>query len=756
MGDAERRSQVTVEFKSKRLGMFLQPSEPATSTGATLVSFEPIDNLPGEAEASGVIHPGYRLAAINDQNVFYSKFQTIIAALVNSGRPIRLRFRSLEAEFKDRFGFLRSKMHILASETYFESQKAEIAKSDKDWLNFLTELGGKKGVTFGVARLMRDAKGEICFPCEPVIRLNAVSPIHGKMQGISSNDVQVSSIETKVPSTPSRSEKNSAVTSPSAAELSPSSQSAPATPSSQDPAQQSAAVASSAGISSPSRIKSPSSLSPSRFQDDGSPIVPFPSSSTASGKDAEKILMSVPAAVIVNIYKRCWSPLSIGVTNPPGLDVNFPGEVPKPKQKEKWDEMLNKLILTQGIPVAYRSTIWYEVSGAHAKAALHPPGYYATLCNMKASPEALYAIAKDVERTFPGHEMFESAKGIQSLTRVLAAFSLHDSEIGYCQGLNFVAGFLLLFMPEEYAFWTLDVMVNEILPPFFYTNSLLGVHIEQRVCAHLVEECFPNITEILSNAGITLQVITVEWFMCLFCTTLPTNTCLRLWDVLFSRGIMAVHRLLLVLFQLNADRIVSLYASSTKSSITVTSAPGPSSDSGKSASSTSTESVVVTGRTESKSWLRKRDTVAETAAKVMAAVSSISLSSSAAVEEAAAEGDGNGEPGSPSASGEAGGISTPVARGGTVRSAAATFPALYSLLKAMPNNAHDVGKILRMAFPTNAKEANSLGALDWNEVLSPARLTRLRAAAKAQISAEMEETNAVRASKGLTKFADAS
>jgi hypothetical protein len=269
-----------------------------------------------------------------------------------------------------------------------------------------------------------------------------------------------------------------------------------------------------------------------------------------------------------------------------------------------------------------------------------------------------------------------------------------------------------------------------------------------------VEECFPNITEILSNAGITLQVITVEWFMCLFCTTLPTNTCLRLWDVLFSRGIMAVHRVLLVLFQLNADRIVSLYASSTKSSITVTTAPGSSGDSGKNSTpvNTNLESVRVTGRPESKSWLRKRDTVAETAAKVMAAVSSISLSNSG--PEEAAESDAVGEPGSPVPVNDNCTISTPLARGGTVRSAAATFPALYSLLKGMPNNAHDVGKILRMAFPANAKEANSLGALDWNEVLSPARLTRLRAAAKAQISAEMEETNAVRASKGLSKFAE--
>lgn len=42
--------------------------------------------------------------------------------------------------------------------------------------------------------------------------------------------------------------------------------------------------------------------------------------------------------------------------------------------------------------------------------------------------------------------------GRQSLFKVLKAYSLTDLEVGYCQGMAFVAGLLLMYLPEEPAF----------------------------------------------------------------------------------------------------------------------------------------------------------------------------------------------------------------------------------------------------------------------------------------------------------------
>lgn len=65
----------------------------------------------------------------------------------------------------------------------------------------------------------------------------------------------------------------------------------------------------------------------------------------------------------------------------------------------------------------------------------------------------------DLDRTFPTHPFFREADWLEKLRRVLCAFALRNADIGYCQGMNFLAGFLLLSMvrifptvvPQEYS-----------------------------------------------------------------------------------------------------------------------------------------------------------------------------------------------------------------------------------------------------------------------------------------------------------------
>lgn len=45
--------------------------------------------------------------------------------------------------------------------------------------------------------------------------------------------------------------------------------------------------------------------------------------------------------------------------------------------------------------------------------------------------------------------------GQAALRRVLRAYSYYDPEVGYCQGMNFIAGMFLTLMKEEEAFWLL-------------------------------------------------------------------------------------------------------------------------------------------------------------------------------------------------------------------------------------------------------------------------------------------------------------
>ena len=64
-------------------------------------------------------------------------------------------------------------------------------------------------------------------------------------------------------------------------------------------------------------------------------------------------------------------------------------------------------------------------------------------------------------RTFPSHPYFspQLGHGQLCLFNVLKAYSVLDEEVGYCQGLSFVAGILLMHMKEQDAFDTLRFMM---------------------------------------------------------------------------------------------------------------------------------------------------------------------------------------------------------------------------------------------------------------------------------------------------------
>jgi len=49
----------------------------------------------------------------------------------------------------------------------------------------------------------------------------------------------------------------------------------------------------------------------------------------------------------------------------------------------------------------------------------------------------------------------------KSMFYVLAAYSMYNMEVGYCQGMSVLAGLLLLYMDEEDAFWGLSVLLAD-------------------------------------------------------------------------------------------------------------------------------------------------------------------------------------------------------------------------------------------------------------------------------------------------------
>lgn len=135
-----------------------------------------------------------------------------------------------------------------------------------------------------------------------------------------------------------------------------------------------------------------------------------------------------------------------------------------PKLAEVWENFIhqastseidNRLFLPSiksGVPRSIRGDVWMMLAKQHNRTHqaidtgefpnFHVP-YYELLKNLT---EHQHAIFLDIGRTFPNHEFYKSPFGMGQLElfNILKAYSILDPDVGYCQGLAFICGILLL------------------------------------------------------------------------------------------------------------------------------------------------------------------------------------------------------------------------------------------------------------------------------------------------------------------------
>ena len=240
--------------------------------------------------------------------------------------------------------------------------------------------------------------------------------------------------------------------------------------------------------------------------------------------------------------------------------------------------------IRKGIPPAWRGAAWFWYAGGH-QLLQRDPDLYSTLisCSETALSEGdKEMIERDLHRTFPDNIHFKpdgpleqpassrplpETSLLSSLRRVLRAFAVYCPRIGYCQSLNFITGLLLLFLPEEKTFWMLRIITTEYLPGT-HDMSLEGANVDLWVLMSALKDNAPGLWPKIANGDDVvgrhdvrlppISLCTTSWFMSLFIGTLPIESVLRVWDVLFYEGSRTIFRTALAVFKLGEDRIKAM------------------------------------------------------------------------------------------------------------------------------------------------------------------------------------------------------
>ncbi|KUI60163.1 hypothetical protein VP1G_07382 [Cytospora mali] len=264
-------------------------------------------------------------------------------------------------------------------------------------------------------------------------------------------------------------------------------------------------------------------------------------------------------------------------TSPPdaglGMVFRYPGDPKKLRDRAKmrlWAEYLrdngrnmnlirqptfHKLIRV-GLPNRLRGEIWELTSGSLYLRLENPTLYSDTLNKFEGQESlAIDEIEKDLNRSLPEYPGFQSEEGIGRLRRVLTAYSWVNADVGYCQAMNIVVAALLIYMSETQAFFLLSALCDRLVPGY-YSTTMYGTLLDQKVFESLVERTMPVLWEHLVKSDVQLSVVSLPWFLSLYINSMPLVFAFRVLDVFFVEGPKVLFQVGLAILRINGEDLL--------------------------------------------------------------------------------------------------------------------------------------------------------------------------------------------------------
>ncbi|KAL7875453.1 hypothetical protein AOLI_G00104160 [Acnodon oligacanthus] len=231
----------------------------------------------------------------------------------------------------------------------------------------------------------------------------------------------------------------------------------------------------------------------------------------------------------------------------------------------------------QGVPPSVRGRVWslaigndlnithelYDICLARAKERWNAsPALSATTDtdtgdagSSHADREASLELIKlDISRTFPSLCIFQKGGPYHDvLHSILGAYTCYRPDVGYVQGMSFIAAVLILNMHTADAFIAFANLLNKPCQMAFYRvdHSLMLTYFA--AFEVFFEENLPKLFAHFKSNNLTPDIYLIDWIFTLYSKSLPLDVACRVWDVFCRDGEEFLFRTALGILRLYED-----------------------------------------------------------------------------------------------------------------------------------------------------------------------------------------------------------
>lgn len=214
------------------------------------------------------------------------------------------------------------------------------------------------------------------------------------------------------------------------------------------------------------------------------------------------------------------------------------------KMVKKWDKYRHSDKMAKrvykGIPLQLRGQVWALLLDIEQVKQENPGKYEKMKQQARDFSTEIKQIDLDVNRTFRNHIMFRDRFGVkqQALFHVLAAYSVYNTEVSYCQGMSQIAAILLMYLNEEDAFWALSQLLTNTKHAMhgFFIPGFPKLQRYQNHHEQILSKLLPKLRKHMDKEQMSTGIYTTKWFLQCFIDRTPFTLTLRLWDVYILEG----------------------------------------------------------------------------------------------------------------------------------------------------------------------------------------------------------------------------
>ncbi|XP_067615044.1 TBC1 domain family member 4 isoform X2 [Eurosta solidaginis] len=221
--------------------------------------------------------------------------------------------------------------------------------------------------------------------------------------------------------------------------------------------------------------------------------------------------------------------------------------------------------IKNGVPRSKRGDVWTFLADQHSmntapvdtnKFPNFNTSYHTLLKNLT---EHQHAIFIDLGRTFPNHKFYKDPLGLGqlSLFNLLKAYSILDPELGYCQGLGFICGILLLHCDEADAFQLLKHLMFRRQMRTKYLPDMKKFQLQLYQLSRLVKDHLPELYIWLDQNDVSPTLYAAPWILTVFSSQFPLGFVARVFDLLFLESSEVIFKFAIALLTVHEDELLA-------------------------------------------------------------------------------------------------------------------------------------------------------------------------------------------------------